>query len=470
MLGDHRKAQVIGMNGPMITKILTASVIAVMLLAFASPVVAQEEEFYYQRAIAEQYTTEKATIVSAAVTPQGSDWLIFVLDTIGDEEKGLGVGVLYGHGTEAGQNEYATGSFIAPFGIVEYVDDGDGKYDLAGDDVVSMLPLHADLDDHEGFYEQTGESDSTMTWYERPGYKNIKHGNMLGPAGAEAITIAAETEDGVFELIMHVTNSVIFNETVVLSPYEVKIDFIIEDYPFVANNTEIALLQIIAVGNAKWYNGLPEEYSDAWKSSVEEGGWSFDIEGGAGYFSWLKNATVDGEDVDVKESTLARIGWFNWTPEGSTRIDLKYVAFAYGRGDSIIHDPKIGFAFTDGLPPVFVKLVRGSIGLFVASLLIFGTVIYAAKWSRKRSATPKRIEGMQTAPPVQQMPPQQPPQTPPQMPPQTPPQMPPQAPPGAPPQGGAPPSYPPGTPPGGAQQGQMGAPADPRYGYRPPGQ
>ena len=450
------------MNGAMITKLLTASVIAVMLLAFASPVAAQAEDFYYKRAIGESYTTEKATIVSMAVTPAGSDWIIFVMDTVGDEEKGLGVGALYGHGTEAGENQYATGTFIAPFGLVEFKDDGDGVYDLAGDDVVSLMPLHADLDDHNGFYEQTGETDDTMTWYERPGYHNIQHDNALGPAGAETVTLSAQTDNDVFALVMHISNSVIFAENVTLSPYEVKIDFIIQGYPFVANDTEVALLQIIATGNAKWYNGHPETPSDAYQASLDEGAWAFDIEGGAGYFSWLKTAIVDGIEMDVKESTLARISAFEWTAEGSTSFDLKYVAFSYGRGDYIIHDPKLGFVFEGDLPPVFEKIFRVSFGMFVASLLIFGTVIYAARWSRKRSATPKRMECMQTAPPGQQMPPQQPPQTPPQ--------MPPQASPGAPPQGGMPPSNPPGTPPGGAQQGQVGAPADPRYGYRPPGQ
>ncbi len=445
------------MNGATITKLLTASVIAVMLLAFATPVAAQEEDFYYQRIIGESYTTEKATIVSAAITPQGSDWIIFVLDTVVDEEKGLGVGALYGHGTETGENQYATGSFIAPYGIVEFRDDGDGVYDLAGDDVVSLMPLHADLDDHDGFYEQTGENGDSMIWYERPGYHKIQHDNALGPAGAELVTVSAQTDNDVFTLVMHISNSVIFAENVTLSPYEVKIDFIIQDYPYVANDTEIALLQILATGNAQWYNGHPENVSEAYQASLDEGAWAFDIEGGAGYFSWLKYAIVDGTEVDVKESTLARFSAFNWTEEGSVHFDLKYVAFAYGRGDTIIHDPKLGFVFDGGIPPVFEKIIRGSFGLFVGTIVLFGTVIYVARWQKRRSSTPQRVQGM-------------PPQAPPQMPPQVPPQMPPQAPPGAPPQGGAPPSSPPGTPPGGAQVGHLGAPADPRYGYRPPGQ
>jgi hypothetical protein len=280
------------------------------------------------------------------------------------------------------------------------------------------------------------------------------------------VTLTAQTDNDVFVLVMHISNSVIFNETVALSPYEVKIDFVIQDYPYVANDTVLGLVQIIATGNAKWYNGLPEDYSTAYQASLAEGGWAFDIDGGAGYFSWLKTAVVDGEDVDVKESTLARISAFNWTAEGSTRFDLKYVAFAYGRGDVIIHDPKLGFVFEDGLPPVFHKLIRGSFGLFMGSMLLFGTVIYVARWQKRRSSAPQRVEGAPPAPPMQPMPPQ----VPPRMPPRTPPQTPPQTPPGAPPQGGSPPLAPPGTPPGGARQGQPGMPADPRYGYRPPGQ
>jgi hypothetical protein len=297
---------------------------------------------------------------------------------------------------------------------------------------------------------------------------------------------------------MHISNSIVWNDDVVLSPYEVKMDFIIEDYPFVEDGTVLALVSIIATANAKWHNGLPTEYVEEWYTSVEEGGWAFDIEGGAGYFSWLTNSTVDGIDTPVVESTLFQFTAFNWTDEGVSRVDLKYVAFTYGRGESIIHDPKLGYVFTDGLPPVFEKLLRGSLGIFLLSVLIFGAVVYGGRWARSRSATPKLVAGRGGSPPPltpPQSPPQPaaphvpsvPPQAPPRMPPQGPPAAPPQAapspggmpprappqgwmPPQAPPQGGAPPTIPPGAPPGGAYQGRPPVQGDPRYGYRPPGQ
>ena len=109
------------MKGVHIAKALSTITVLILLLAVASPAMAQEEEFFYQRTITERYTVEKAEITSAAVTRQGADWLMFAMDTVGDEEKGLGVGVIYGHGSGAGDWTDATASFIAPFGLVEFV-------------------------------------------------------------------------------------------------------------------------------------------------------------------------------------------------------------------------------------------------------------------------------------------------------------------------------------------------------------
>ena len=117
------------MKGVHIAKALSTITVLIMLVALASPAMAQEEEFFYQRNITERYTVQKAEITSAAVTPQGSDWLLFAMDTKGDEDKGLGVGVIYGHGSTAGEMQEATASYIAPFGIIEFRDDGDGAFD-----------------------------------------------------------------------------------------------------------------------------------------------------------------------------------------------------------------------------------------------------------------------------------------------------------------------------------------------------
>jgi hypothetical protein len=465
MQNRQRKPQVKGMKRATIIKLLTTGIILVTLLAFAAPVAAETvaaedleaEEFYYRRAIAEEFMPYKATVVSAKQTPEGSDFIVFVLDTKGDDDKGLGAAVLYGHGNAAADSwEHATGTFIAPLGLVEFVDDGDGQFTLGGnngetgDDVISVLPLRADLDDHNGFYKQTGESDTTMTWLPRPEYENVVHERVNGPQDTTEINLAAQTSDGIFELRMHITNSVLLSEDLVLSPYEIKLDFVINDYPFHSEDSILGLCSIVASANANWNTGLPKVYDD-WRSNVAEDGLYFDmgdVSDGVGYFSWYKNATLDGISTPVEHSTLAQFSGFEWTQEKTTRIDLKYVAFTYGRASSIIHDPKLGFAFED-IPVAIQRLVRGNIGAFMLSAFVFVGMVVGVRWYRRRSSTPKRV---QVPPP--QMPPQMPPQTPPQAPPQAPPQVPPQMPPtgpnAAPQQVGFPPQIPPG-PPGGAQ-------------------
>ena len=390
------------MQSSILARSVVALLAAALLCTFAAPAVAQEEEFYYKRQIAEQYTDTSAWLASASHTPQGSDWVIFGIDTVGDDQKGMGIGVIYGHGTVANMNDWAAATFMAPYGIVEYRDNGDGRYDLRGDTVVSVLPLHKDLQDNDDFYEQTGSSNGSVKWYDRPGYKALEH-STKSVLQVEQITLEAQTTDGVFTIVMHVSNSIFINETVVLSPYEMKIDFVIEDYQYVADDTELALLSIVAVGNAKWYDGLPVDYTDEWQSYVAEDGMNFPVDGGAGYFSWAKEADVDGTNQSVTVSTLAQFSEFNWTPERATSVGIKWVAMAYGRGDKITHDPKLGYVFKDGIPPVLEKAIKGSGGVFIFGIVLFAAVIGTARYMRNRSSTPKRAR-----PPSGGAPPQQP--------------------------------------------------------------
>ena len=455
----------------------------VMLATMAAPALAQEQDFYYKRQIAEQYTDETAWIASASHTPQGSDFVIFGINTVGDDQKGLGIGVIYGHGTAPDAKDWAAATFLAPYGIVEYRDNNtDGKFGLRGDQIVSVLPLHRDLANNDEFYKQTGATNGSVYWFDRPGYKPIEHSSQ-SVLQLEQIALKAQTTDGVFTIVMHASNSIVINSTAVLSPYEMKLDFIIDGYKYRENDTKLALLSIVAVGNAKWYDGLPTDYTDEWQSQVGEGGMNFPIKGGAGYFSWAEQADVDGVNQTVAVSTLAQFAEFKWTPEKATTVGIKYIAMSYGRGAKITHDPKLGYVFKDGIPPVLERLVNGSGGLFFLSIVLFVAVIMGARWAKGRSSTPKAVQGPRGGSPPAgpqqprqpQYPAQQPPQA--QYPPQQqpapyPPQQPQQYQYPYPPQ--QPAQYP--YPPQGPQASRPGAPApgawagqqpQPRQDYRP---
>ena len=410
--------QVDGMQPSTPARFLALMTALMMLGTMAAPVLAQEQDFYYKRQIAESYTDESAWLASVSHTPEGSDFVIFGINTVGDDQKGLGIGVIYGHGTAPDVKDWAAATFLAPYGIVEYKDNNtDGKFGLRGDDIVSVLPLNKDLQNTDEFYRQTGETNGTVKWYDRPGYKPLEHSTQR-VLQVEQITLRAQTKDGVFTIVMHASNSIFINSTVVLSPYEMKLDFIIEDYPYVANDTELALLSIVAVGNAKWYDGLPADYEEEWQSQVSEGGMNFPIKGGAGYFSWAEEADVDGRNQTVTVNTLAQFAEFKWTPERATSVGIKYIAMSYGRGAKITHDPKLGYVFKDGIPPVLERLINGSGGLFFVSIVLFVAVIAGVRWAKGRSSMPRVVQGPRggspPAGPQQPQPPQYPPQQPPQ--------------------------------------------------------
>jgi hypothetical protein len=68
MQNRQKEAQVNGMNGALITKMIASGLMLAMLIAFAAPAAAETvaaedpeaEEFYYRRAIMEEYKSHSA--------------------------------------------------------------------------------------------------------------------------------------------------------------------------------------------------------------------------------------------------------------------------------------------------------------------------------------------------------------------------------------------------------------------------
>ena len=93
-----------------------------------------------------------------------------------------------------------------------------------------------------------------------------------------------------------------------------------------------------------------------------------------GFYSWTPNAMVDGQSVPVVSTT--------------ERVQHKWlINLSYPQGQRIVHDPLLGFSF--GATPIVTRTLL--IGMAVASVSIFGLLVYTGRRQLSRVFTLKPI-------------------------------------------------------------------------------
>jgi hypothetical protein len=164
-----------------------------------------------------------------------------------------------------------------------------------------------------------------------------------------------------------------------VSPYEAKIDFRFENFPWSSTESRLALITSFTgvSGTASVIH-----YADTTEVVKERNAYA--------YFTWAPTATVDGNSVDVNVYTR------------SSRSEMmNYTEFNYPHGNKIVHDPVIGVlsGSIEDVPayqlpasfaqptPVFPGLTL--LATTVAVLAIVGVIIVAA---RKMIVEPKILK------------------------------------------------------------------------------
>jgi hypothetical protein len=239
--------------------------------------------------------------------------------------EGIGLKLKFSHEVEQDENETEAElelkvKFLA---LVEYIDDGDSRFDPTKDTIIQTMDLT--------------QLDYLLTW------KSIK---------------SADNENGYEFRVWHL-GSRGFNFTVIawvfpkhaivddmlIKPTETKITIIIVSFPYL-NETSSLVLQISAVSKME----LKEE------TETEEKEVNVKSETAEGYFSWSPNATVDGLVKPVNSSI--------------TRVDEETIInLSYSRGAKIVHDPRLGVSLllgTAGVPWIYLAAGAAIIALAVA--------------------------------------------------------------------------------------------------------
>lgn len=214
--------------------------------------------------------------------------------------------------------------------IVEYEDlDGDGAYTPAEDRVVSTTNV-TELDWSVEAQEVAIDANTTG-----------QQVRAAAPVGANGSVEVHVTAPGDFATI---------GETE-LTPRDVKVDYVIDGFPYATNDSRIALGVDVGAGEA--YEVAQAAVGDSPAVQVAN-------ENASGYYSWKETAQVDGEAVPVNASLPDQAS------DNATEAVQK-VYLSYGQGDEIVHDPVMGVTYESASEDVAEAPGFGVVALVAAA-------------------------------------------------------------------------------------------------------
>lgn len=164
-----------------------------------------------------------------------------------------------------------------------------------------------------------------------------------GGEDGKKVTVTADLGDnGTFEVVMYAFGDFAKVNATSLRPTDVKLDFVVDSYPWQGNDTRLALdlktevkseREVEAAGNGTSLNVTAEDIS--------------------GYFTWAPNATVDGRSTPVTSDVYedeTKSETEQETDEDGTEAEAEVereqkLTLNYEQGDKIVHDPVLGVQY-----------------------------------------------------------------------------------------------------------------------------
>jgi hypothetical protein len=215
-----------------------------------------------------------------------------------------------------------------------------------------------------GFYDSADEEVSVYDLREAD-YREIEYSTDTTQDGETEHILIAQTTDNVFKVVVHAVGNFAKIESGTISPSEIKIDLIIQNYPYMEEDTKLAI-------SAKLES--EEEMRDGQEGNDDEGKVIISAVDAEAYFSWASTADVDGVETPVRTST-----------ETEEDGDLK-IYFAYERGTEIDHDPKLGVPFLTVSSVTQDSNDDSSprVAAYIAAMLVGGLAIGGAVYIRRK--------------------------------------------------------------------------------------
>ena len=231
---------------------------------------------------------------------------------------------------------------------------------------LQMMVVFRDLVEYEDLDEdgQFGPADEVVSTYDLEGapYENLEHIDEEAQDGKKLHRITARTRDGVFAMVTYTTETQTRSGQV--SPNLMKIDLVIEDFPFTRTTTRLAMRSMVGTRGPVTLLG---QVGDRPYLGDNEGGIEAEDDGGTGFYTWVRSAEVDGATEQV-HAQISSDG------EGTE------LAFNYAQGESIVHDPRLGVPLEEATAfDVMERLLP-----YLAAIVVGAVVVVFTVHARKR--------------------------------------------------------------------------------------
>ena len=221
-----------------------------------------------------------------------------------------------------------------PVMILYYMPDGNtSNVQLTFKITLKKLVEFADLNNN-GRFDYIDSEISTYA-FENVNFTNITYSNETLISGETVLTMETQTFDNVFEIKMYISDNFTSFNKQILSPSEMKIDFQINQYPFLENNTPLALIMEITTNHNLSIEA--ESFDEKQGYAFNESAVNISSMHYSGFLSWLNTVSVDGINKSIQASILEE------EHPGMEGVEtIRFISFSYPHGAEIIHDPKIG--------------------------------------------------------------------------------------------------------------------------------
>jgi len=241
--------------------------------------------------------------------------------------------------------------------LIEYNDiNANGKYDHT-DSIVSSQNL----------------SNITFT--------NITYTNSTTPEGKTFTVIETHTSNDLFSILIYLVSEKTMFQNTTITQKEIKIDFKITNYPFMNQTSKLALITQVQTPFAI----TPEQntYDEQQGIASQESGLNISSAYRSGFFSWANEVIVDNTTYPVNVTVLTQTEQ-TFTGNNPETYTQSQIIFSYPRGDTIIHDPKIGvIELLGGVIPAVLQYEYLSIiyllACIVSAIIFYGVVYYRKK-------------------------------------------------------------------------------------------
>ena len=180
-------------------------------------------------------------------------------------------------------------------------------------------------------------NDETLSTYsfDSINFTNITYTYENTSSGDSLLSMDTHTIDNVFTLDLLIADNFTTLSNQLLSPAEMKIDFTIQDYPYLDNTSQLALL--LEINTNHNFSVETESFDEKQGYASNESALNISSMQYTGFISWVNTVIVDGDIKPVQASILEDKNITNGNI-GQTQ----YISFTYPHGTKIIHDPKIG--------------------------------------------------------------------------------------------------------------------------------